>query len=141
MHFNLTQGLAVSKEYQAFYGIHFSPLSHVIFKSLSRQWRPDILEYECHAQINAFITQMGFLPDFLDGHQHIHLFPVIFASRLEVVDFRRDIRFLANADRLVNAFEKPFPFTKHCLRMNARVTSRSAPVRRLMTGEVVVTVF
>ncbi len=36
-------------------------------------------------QIDAFIKHLGRLPDYLDGHQHVHAFPVIRAILIEVI--------------------------------------------------------
>lgn len=77
LHFNLTQGVALSKEYQAYYGEYFKPLTVVMLKSILRNFRREIIECECHAQLDDFESAFGFAPHFLDGHQHIHQFPVI----------------------------------------------------------------
>jgi hypothetical protein len=84
LHFNLTQGEALSRDYQTYYGHRFLSLPSVMLKSLTKRWRLDILEQECHAQLNAFIDAMGFLPHYLDGHQHVHQFPVIREAVMKV---------------------------------------------------------
>jgi chitin disaccharide deacetylase len=47
--------------------------------------RREKLEGEISSQLQAFITAFGRLPDFIDGHQHVHLFPQIREALLSVV--------------------------------------------------------
>jgi chitin disaccharide deacetylase len=44
-----------------------------------------MLEGEISSQLQKFITAFGRLPDFIDGHQHVHLFPQIREALLTVV--------------------------------------------------------
>jgi predicted glycoside hydrolase/deacetylase ChbG (UPF0249 family) len=39
--------------------------------------RPDALQAEAAAQIARFVEAFGHPPDYIDGHQHVHLFPRI----------------------------------------------------------------
>lgn len=63
LHFNLTDGKM--------------PLSHLMLKAGLRQLSPEAIYAELNLQIDAFDGAMGCLPRFLDGHQHVHQFPVI----------------------------------------------------------------
>jgi predicted glycoside hydrolase/deacetylase ChbG (UPF0249 family) len=45
----------------------------------------EMLESEISGQLQEFITAFGRLPDFIDGHQHVHLFPQIREALLSVV--------------------------------------------------------
>jgi chitin disaccharide deacetylase len=47
--------------------------------------RRETLESEISSQLQEFITAFGRLPDFIDGHQHVHLFPQIREALLRVV--------------------------------------------------------
>ena len=47
--------------------------------------RRETLESEISSQLQEFITAFGRLPDFIDGHQHVHLFPQIREALLSVV--------------------------------------------------------
>jgi predicted glycoside hydrolase/deacetylase ChbG (UPF0249 family) len=47
--------------------------------------RCETLESEISSQLQEFITAFGRLPDFIDGHQHVHLFPQIREALLSVV--------------------------------------------------------
>lgn len=86
LHFNLTQGQALSREFQTAYGASFSPLSKVLVRSLTQQFQHEIIVAELEAQLDAFQKALGFLPDYLDGHQHVHQFPVIRNALLEVYE-------------------------------------------------------
>jgi len=77
LHFNLTQGNALSKAYQDHYGYRFLPLSQLMRNAFLRQFDKKIIEQELMSQLDRFVECMGFLPKFIDGHQHIHQFPII----------------------------------------------------------------
>jgi chitin disaccharide deacetylase len=65
LHFNLTHGdscIDVS-----------SLLSNAIFRKIDKI---KILNSLNH-QLQAFEEKFGFMPDFIDGHQHVHTFPII----------------------------------------------------------------
>src|SRR5262252_1843559 len=47
--------------------------------------RRETLESEISSQLQEFITAFGRLPDFIDGHQHVHLFPQVREALLSVV--------------------------------------------------------
>jgi chitin disaccharide deacetylase len=55
----------------------FPPLAAMARRALSRALRPDLLRQEIAAQFAAFRSAFGRAPDFVDGHQHIHVFPQI----------------------------------------------------------------
>jgi predicted glycoside hydrolase/deacetylase ChbG (UPF0249 family) len=53
--------------------------------AMTRRLQPDILSIEIATQLQAFIAAFGHLPDFVDGHQHVHLLPQIRDAFLHVV--------------------------------------------------------
>src|SRR5579863_4181348 len=55
----------------------FLPLSAMAGRGLGRMLTPARLEAEIAAQIAAFRAAFGRVPDYIDGHQHIHVFPQI----------------------------------------------------------------
>ncbi len=77
LHFNLTEGKPVSAAYRRKYGDSFFPLSEMMARSMLRKLDKSTLIKECEAQIMLFHEVLGFMPHFIDGHQHIHQFPVI----------------------------------------------------------------
>ena len=65
--------------------MHFRPLDGGMFLSfpkllgvgLSRRLDPEIVESEVRLQLAAFGELFGRPPDFVDGHQHVQLFPLV----------------------------------------------------------------
>jgi predicted glycoside hydrolase/deacetylase ChbG (UPF0249 family) len=57
------------------------PLGRLLPAALSRRLdRPEIaaeVAAEIRRQLDAFVSATGCMPDFIDGHQHVHLLPVI----------------------------------------------------------------
>lgn len=83
LHFNLTEGRSLLAHRRG-----FAPLSHVLLKSHLRQLNKNAIREELNAQLDQFIRTMGGLPDFIDGHQHVHQFPIIRDVLLEVYENR-----------------------------------------------------
>jgi hypothetical protein len=52
---------------------------------MMRRLQPERLTIEIATQVRAFIDAFGHPPDFLDGHQHIHLMPQVRDAFLKVV--------------------------------------------------------
>ncbi|MCX7122961.1 MAG: ChbG/HpnK family deacetylase [Gammaproteobacteria bacterium] len=71
LHFNLTENTGVS-------------LSTLMRKAFLHQLNPADLISELKHQIEAFKTVMGHVPDFIDGHQHVHQLPQIRDALLKV---------------------------------------------------------
>lgn len=84
LHFNLTEGKALSSLYKKTHGEEFYPHSRLILQAFLRKLEPQALEQECEAQLNKFVSEMGFFPKFIDGHQHIHQLPQIRDAILKV---------------------------------------------------------
>ena len=63
----------------------FLPLAAMLHHAGLRRLQHDALMSEIASQIRTFITAFGRAPDFVDGHQHVHLFPQIGAALLAVV--------------------------------------------------------
>lgn len=88
MHFNLTEGAALSSAWQACYGQAFSSLGVMLGRSLVRQLDKQVVAAEFEAQLDAFEAAMGGVPRFIDGHQHVHQFAVIRDAVLSVYEKR-----------------------------------------------------
>jgi len=58
-------------------GSSFRPLADMIFLSWLRRLDGAALGAEIAAQLAAFSAVFGATPDFLDGHQHVHLLPQV----------------------------------------------------------------
>jgi len=62
----------------------FPPLASMARRALSRTLTPALLDTEIAGQFAAFRTAFGRAPDYIDGHQHIHVFPQISEALLRV---------------------------------------------------------
>lgn len=73
--------------------MHFKPLAGGAFPSLGamllggamRRLDTEIVESEIAAQLRAFIDSVGRAPDYVDGHQHVQLFPQVRDAFLDAV--------------------------------------------------------
>jgi predicted glycoside hydrolase/deacetylase ChbG (UPF0249 family) len=83
LHFNLTDGKPLSKELPA-----FLPLKDLIIKSFTKGIKKEPIVSELNAQLEAFVEATGKLPDFIDGHKHVHQFPIVRDAFLQVFDER-----------------------------------------------------
>jgi predicted glycoside hydrolase/deacetylase ChbG (UPF0249 family) len=63
----------------------FLPVAATLGHALLRRFEHAALVAEITAQLNAFRELFGRAPDFIDGHQHVQLFPQIGKAVLEVV--------------------------------------------------------
>jgi predicted glycoside hydrolase/deacetylase ChbG (UPF0249 family) len=63
----------------------FLPLNEMLRAAMARRLQPEALTIEIATQLRAFIDAFGRLPDFLDGHQHVHLLPQVRDAFLKVV--------------------------------------------------------
>lgn len=74
-------------------GLHFSltdsrPISRVALECHLRPPAFSAMLDEVERQVEKFSAAMGFLPDYVDGHQHVHVLPVV---REAVVDVAKRI--------------------------------------------------
>lgn len=88
VHFNLTHGKPLSAAFIEAYGASFPSLFTLLKKSYLRQLDQSVIYAELNAQLDQFIAGVGRLPDFIDGHQHVHQFPVIRDMLLKVYQER-----------------------------------------------------
>jgi predicted glycoside hydrolase/deacetylase ChbG (UPF0249 family) len=63
----------------------FLPLAELLRAAVARRLQPELLANEIAIQMRAFLEAFGRLPDFVDGHQHAHLFPQVRDAFLKVV--------------------------------------------------------
>jgi chitin disaccharide deacetylase len=64
---------------------HFPSLNEIVRLSITRRLEEEVLTNEISTQLQAFVAAFGHLPDFVDGHQHVHLLPQIRDAFLRVV--------------------------------------------------------
>jgi len=63
----------------------FLPLEQMGARGILRMLDRKRLAIEIATQFKAFVTLFGRVPDFVDGHQHVHLFPQVRETLLELV--------------------------------------------------------
>jgi predicted glycoside hydrolase/deacetylase ChbG (UPF0249 family) len=63
----------------------FLPLNDLLRAAAARRFHSEFLVIEIATQLRVFIDAFGRPPDFLDGHQHVHLFPQVRDAFLKVV--------------------------------------------------------
>lgn len=105
LHFNLTHGRPLSEAFANEYGESFPTLPFLLSRAVSRQLKKDVIAAEFEAQIDRFVDGLGELPSFVDGHQHVHQFPVIRDAFIRV--YKRRLANEAISVRLVNERLQP----------------------------------
>ena len=77
----------------------FPPLNAMLPIATARRLQPEPLANEIAAQLKKFIDVFGRTPDFLDGHQHIQLFPQVRDAFLKVVAERAPMAWVRQCGR------------------------------------------
>lgn len=81
LHFNLTEGFFISEPDKRCFSLG------VLLARTHLHWiAASLIENELKAQLECFIQVMGRWPDFIDGHQHVHQFPIIRKAVLKVYE-------------------------------------------------------
>jgi predicted glycoside hydrolase/deacetylase ChbG (UPF0249 family) len=75
----------LSRTFQPLRESAFLPLGATLIRTLLRLYTHGTLVLEIRAQLKAFNDMFGRSPDFIDGHQHVHLFPQVREALLSVV--------------------------------------------------------
>jgi chitin disaccharide deacetylase len=81
----------------------FPPLAGMARRGLLRQLDPARLEAEIASQLAAFCAAFGRAPDYVDGHQHIHVFPQISDALLHVIKREAPQAWLRQCGRATSA--------------------------------------
>jgi len=86
LHVTLTAPFApLSAGFEPLHGGGFLPVNDMLKRASARRLKVEPLTIEIATQLRAFIDLFGRLPDFIDGHQHVHLFPQVRNAFLKVV--------------------------------------------------------
>ncbi|ABA05821.1 YdjC-like protein [Nitrobacter winogradskyi Nb-255] len=86
LHLTLTAPFhPLTLHYRPLDGGLFPPLSKMLRASLSRRLEPDMIFDEVTAQIAAFGERFGRAPEYVDGHQHVQIFPQVRDAFLNAV--------------------------------------------------------
>jgi predicted glycoside hydrolase/deacetylase ChbG (UPF0249 family) len=67
----------LTMHFKPLHGGLFLPFTKLLRAGLLRRLDPEIIRAELGAQLTAFRELFGRAPDFVDGHQHVQLFPQI----------------------------------------------------------------
>lgn len=84
LHFNLTLGKPLGPVAIASSSDNLPTLQTLLMKSLLRRLPYQAIVEELNHQIDSFNQALDKLPDFIDGHQHIHHLPIIRQAVLAV---------------------------------------------------------
>ena len=63
----------------------FLPISEMMSRGMARRLKAEPLVIEIGTQLRLFLEAFGRLPDFIDGHQHVHLVPQVRDALLKVM--------------------------------------------------------
>jgi predicted glycoside hydrolase/deacetylase ChbG (UPF0249 family) len=85
----------------------FLPLAAMARRALSRSLTPALLDAEIAGQFAAFRSAFGRAPDYVDGHQHIHVFPQISEALLRVTKHAAPHAWLRQCGRAVRKTLEP----------------------------------
>ncbi|MCB5176333.1 ChbG/HpnK family deacetylase [Microvirga lenta] len=83
LHLNLTTGRPLGAMPQLAPGGVFPPLGTLMAKALRRRVPADEVRGEIARQLDAFVEHHGEHPAFVDGHQHVHVLPVVRRALIE----------------------------------------------------------
>lgn len=90
VHLNLTEGKPISKLFKDYYGDRLFSFSKLLRLCWLRRVNLEAIEAEWLAQIEEFVLRMGMMPDFFDGHQHVHQLPFLHDTFIRVVQTCRE---------------------------------------------------
>src|SRR5712691_7880621 len=85
LHLTLTAPFRpASPDYKPVQDGAFLPLAKTFIEACLHRLSRDALAAEVTRQLHAFVDVFGRAPDFIDGHQHVHLFPQVSEALLDV---------------------------------------------------------
>lgn len=134
LHFNLTEGKALSEPFIKTYGKTLWPLTTIMRKAFFHDLDKAVIEAECNAQLDRFQQALGFAPRFIDGHQHVHQFPVIRSVLLKVYEAR--LRAQNSYIRLAHEKIKPIDFIKDFKKIVIQSTGVKGLRQMLETSQI-----
>jgi predicted glycoside hydrolase/deacetylase ChbG (UPF0249 family) len=92
LHLNLTTGAPLGTMPQLAPSGPFPSLKDLLPKALRRQLPADEIGQEIARQLDAFVEHHGGPPAFVDGHQHVHVLPVVRPVLIRVLKERGHAR-------------------------------------------------
>jgi predicted glycoside hydrolase/deacetylase ChbG (UPF0249 family) len=86
---------------------HFLPQPEFTRAAMTLRLKPELLAIEIATQLRAFVHAFGRLPDYLDGHQHVHMMPQVRDAFLRVVAEAAPTAWVRQCGRSPAAKRKP----------------------------------
>ena len=80
----------------------FLSLTEMLARGMLRLLDRNRLALEIATQLKAFVAMFGRTPDFIDGHQHVHLFPQVREALLAVVKENAPLAWVRQCGRASN---------------------------------------
>ncbi len=140
LHFNLTEGQALAPIASVTRGLQLPSLSQLLLRSHLGSLSMQAIKEELLRQIDRFQKVMGVLPNFIDGHQHVHQFPTIREAVLEVYQqqFRSSQIYIRSAANISNVGESGFKnwMIRHtgAVRLEHRLNTMNIPHNKSFGG-------
>ena len=88
LHLNLTLGAPLSKDWRFNSSDRFPGISRLIAAAYTGRLKSSVVTAEIECQLDRFETGIGNPPDFIDGHEHVHVLPVVRSSLLSILKRR-----------------------------------------------------
>jgi len=133
LHATLTAPFApLTLHYHPLHGGQFLPLGRKLRGALLRRHDRHVIAAELAAQVEAFVTLFGRAPDYLDGHQHVQLFPQVRDAFLGVVKAKAPgawVRQCGRTQPLSQRLGNPKPLLLDALSAPFRTRAAQAGIR------------
>lgn len=139
-HVNLTEGVPLSSAWINAYGKAFKSLSWLIAMCFSKQLDKQVVASELNQQLDAFTAKTGRFPEFIDGHQHVHQFPIIRECLMAKQHVHTSLRFRnTSPDKKIGRFFDGLPKKQiiSCLggaRLNQMLSEKQAMLNTSFSG-------
>ncbi len=124
LHFNLTEGNLLSFPEKPCFS-----LNELLIRSHLSSIKLSLVADEFNRQLERFVQVMGHMPDFIDGHQHVHQFPRIRQVILDLYEhqLRRYGTAIRSTYPSVNA--KPYRFKAKILALTGGKALQAALIK------------
>ena len=90
----------MSKDFERARADQFLPLPPTLVLAILHRFRIEQIVAEITAQFAAFAAAFGRAPDFIDGHQHVHLFPQVRDAFLTVAKAKAPLAWVRQCGRV-----------------------------------------
>ena len=110
LHLTLTDFVPLSNLKSLSVGGKLGNIKSLLIKSINKNYSKNEIIEEINMQLDLFQKLLGFSPDFIDGHHHVHQLPIIREALIEIIKKRY-------SDRLPwirNTSEDMFKIYKRC---------------------------